>query len=261
MRRTWAETQADFAAAILDTELPPPAEVIDCSESRGRSGFAVHRNNSLAGLVDALQERFPVTCRLVGEEFFRAMARLYVNEHPPRSPLLMHYGDDLPSFIDLFRPAKDVPYLCDVARLEAARSHAYHAPEYRSLQLQELASTPLESFTEMCLTLHPSTRILRSLYPVADIWTAHQHPAAVTPPSDWDAQDVLIVRPDAQVQLRVLGPGVYAFVRALLDHRCVQDAAQVACADSSQFNPGRSLVDLFGLGAVVAFGIADTQET
>jgi hypothetical protein len=36
---------------------------------------------------------------------------------------------------------------------------------------------------------------------------------------------------------------------------------QADFADSSQFNPGRSLVDLFGLSAVVAFGIADTQET
>jgi hypothetical protein len=220
-----------------------------------------YRNNSLAGLVDALQERFPVSCRLVGEEFFRAMARLYVNEHPPRSPLLMHYGDELPSFMDELTAAKDVPYLSDVARLEAARSQAYHAPECRALQPHELASTPLESLTEMGLTLHPSLRILRSLYPIADIWAAHQHPGAVTPPSNWDGQDVLIVRPDAVVQLHVLGPGVFAFVRALLDRLCVHDAAQAAFADSSQFDPGRSLVDLFGLGAVVAFGIADTQET
>ena len=40
--------------------------------------FAVYRNNVAAGLIRALEARFPVTRRLVGDDFFRAMAGGFV---------------------------------------------------------------------------------------------------------------------------------------------------------------------------------------
>src|SRR5688500_10408784 len=101
MPPAWCESQAAFAAALTDARLPPPAHVIECGGGPGaRPGFAVYRNTSRVTLIDALQARFPVTCRLVGGEFFRAMARTYVGDYPPRSPLLMAYGDDFPRFIE-----------------------------------------------------------------------------------------------------------------------------------------------------------------
>ena len=260
MQRTWAEMQAAFAEAIVDPRLPPPADVVECGGPGQRRGFAVYRNNSLVTLIDALQERFPVACRLVGEEFFRAMARSYASEHRPRSPLLMHYGNSFPTFIAAFAPAEGVPYLSDVARLEVAWSDAYHAPEASPLQPHVLAEITPDALVEMRLTLHPSTRILRSTYPVADIWAAHQHANTVTPPTCWDGQDVLVVRPDAEVQVHKLGAGVYVFVNALLDRRCVQDAAESACIDNSDFDAGENIVNLFRIGAVVALDAANAKE-
>lgn len=260
MLHEWADAQAAFAAALIDPRLPPPSGVIPCGGSGRRSGFAVYRNNALVTLIDALQERFPVTCQLVGEEFFRAMARVYASERRPRSPLLMHYGDTFPTFIDTFIPASDVPYLSDVARLEVAWSAAYHAPEASPLQPQVLTDTGPDALIEMRLTLHPSIQILRSVYPVADIWAAHQHANTVARPTRWDGQDVLVLRPDAEVQVHTLGPGVHTFISALLDRRCVQDAAEMACIGAAEFDAGESIVNLFGIGAVVALGAADTQE-
>ena len=50
--------------------------------------------------------RFPAVERLVGEEFFAGMAREFVMAHPPRSPLLLTYGDEFPDFIAAFEPAR-----------------------------------------------------------------------------------------------------------------------------------------------------------
>ena len=58
-----------------------------CGRSATRR-FAVHRNNVVAGLVKALEARFPAAEKIVGKEFFAAMARAFVLERPPRSPLL-----------------------------------------------------------------------------------------------------------------------------------------------------------------------------
>jgi len=54
--------------------------------------FAVYRNNLAVGLVSALATRFPVVKRLVGDEFFRAMAHADASVDLPRPPLMMYYG-------------------------------------------------------------------------------------------------------------------------------------------------------------------------
>jgi hypothetical protein len=51
-------------------------------------------------------------------EFFRAMARFYVRETPPRSPLLFEYGHGFPEFIERYQYASRMPWLADVARIE-----------------------------------------------------------------------------------------------------------------------------------------------
>jgi hypothetical protein len=90
-----AEIEQAFAAALLDPELPVPAGVLGRAAAAPHR-FAIYRNNFVAGLTQALRHRFPVSERLVGEDFFRAMARDYIAGHRPRSPLLMTYGDDFP---------------------------------------------------------------------------------------------------------------------------------------------------------------------
>ena len=108
--------------------------------SLGQTTVHIYRNNVFASLTDALATRFPV-CPLVGDEFFRALAGVFVELSPPRSPVLMFYGDEFATFIDTFPPASSVPYLGDVARLEAGRTHAYHAADGEPLSVNDFAAS------------------------------------------------------------------------------------------------------------------------
>ena len=247
-----ADVQAGFAAAVTSPAAPLPFGVIECSGAGARSGFAVYRNNGVAGLIDALQERFAVTAALVGGEFFRAMARIYVSAHPARSPLLMQYGNELPAFIDDFPAANSVPYLSDTARFEIAWSRAYHAAESRSMTPQLLSRLSPELLLESSVTLHPSLHALHSDYPIADIWASHRGNHAFAGPAHWNAQYVVIVRPDEAVCIHTLSSAAFAFVTALSQGICLQDAAETALGDDPAFDAGRHLLDLFGMGAVVA---------
>ncbi|NQD95269.1 DUF2063 domain-containing protein, partial [Pseudomonas sp. CrR25] len=129
----------DFAAALLDPQHPCPPDLTCWNGSAVEARFAVYRNNVFSSLVGALADSFPVVQQLVGEAFFGAMARVYVHRSPPRSPLLLHYGDDFPTFIEGFEPAGSLPYLADVARLERLRSRAYHAADSPSLDADAIA--------------------------------------------------------------------------------------------------------------------------
>ena len=104
-----------------------------------RLRFAVYRNNVHVSLVEALAKAFPITLRLVGDAFFRAMARAYVADHKPQSPLLIRYGESFPEFVAGFAPAARLAYLPDLARLEQAWLRAYHSAEARPLEAQDVA--------------------------------------------------------------------------------------------------------------------------
>src|SRR5262245_42691844 len=85
--------QDAFSRALRDAAHPTPVSVRGPARRSADRRFAVYRNNRSAGLIAALAARFPVVQRLVGDEFFREMARQYIAHDPPRSPILMEYGE------------------------------------------------------------------------------------------------------------------------------------------------------------------------
>ena len=95
--------------------------------------FAIYRNNVMHSLSQALAQRFPVVQRLVGAEFFAAMAAEFIRAHPPASPVLLLWGGDFAGFLSHFPPVRALPYLPDVARIEHARGQSYHAADIRPL--------------------------------------------------------------------------------------------------------------------------------
>lgn len=84
--------QSALAAALLDPDAPCPVGLTAWNGSDPARRFAVYRNNVVVSLIDALAATFPVTLELVGEEFFRAMAGVFVRAVPPTSALLAEYG-------------------------------------------------------------------------------------------------------------------------------------------------------------------------
>lgn len=233
-----------------------PASIADCSAPRAERAFEVYRNNYRVNLQEALRVTYPVTARLVGDEFFAAMINVFVTAHPPRSPVLIEYGGELPGFISQFEPAATVPYLADVARLEAAWNDAYHAPESGCLLPAALAGLTAESLALTGAVLHPSVQLVRSSFPVASIWESHRSPSQGTALS-WVAEDALVWRPDSEVLVLALKPGYAAFVMALQEGLCVADAAGTVSQDIGGFDAGDALVSLLSWGAIASLTTTD----
>lgn len=163
-------------AALLNPELPCPGGLTSWNGSGPELRFAVCRNNVMVSLIDALADTFPVVQALVGEEFFRAMARVFAQANPPRSRLMAFCGDTFADFVAAFPPAAPVPYLADVARLEMARVRAYHAADAAPVQpevLQGALGDP-EQLLSLRLHLHPSVQVVESCFAVVSLRAAHQ---------------------------------------------------------------------------------------
>ncbi|MGC4026647.1 MAG: DNA-binding domain-containing protein [Mesorhizobium sp.] len=240
-----AITQSKFAAALFGPETMPPGLTTARGEADA-SRFAVYRNNVSVALIKALEGRFPVTRRIVGDVFFRAMAHAFIAENKPKSPLIFEYGDALPSFIEKFEPASGLPYLADVARLEAAWTDAYHAAEASVLEVSDLGA--MRQPMQCRFITHPSSVLVKCGHPAGTIWAVNQL-AEVPPISISEPETILIVRPFAEVRVQILPPQDALFAERLFAGFNLGDAGQEALSRNDQFDFGTALVGLIALGA------------
>jgi hypothetical protein len=216
---------AGFAAALLDPALPVPPGLHDPQGRPAGRRFAVYRNNVAVSLTEALETGFPVVRKLVGDEFFAAMAGVFLRAHPPQSRILATYGQDMPRFLAGFPPVAALPYLADVARLELALRASYHAADHGTMDPAQLATLPPARLMAARLQLAPTVALIRSDWPVHGIWTANTiggPPPAMTP------QDVLVTRPVFDPAPHLLSPGGGAFVGTLLSGGTLGQAAAAA---------------------------------
>lgn len=231
---------ASFAAALCDPNLPPP----DSVRGSGGKRFDVYRNNRAVALVDVLADIFPAVQRLVGEEFFRAATRVYIDFDPPQDPVLLTYGQGFGEFLDGFGPAATVPYLGDVARLEWARRDAYHAADATPIAIDLLADVPSDRLDRIGLMLLPSLHLIRSRFPVGAIWAGEDHVDMT------QGQDVIVLRPELRVETTVLAPGAYPFVSTLKQGEPLGAAVNAAIEEYSEFDLANHLRGLFAMSAV-----------
>jgi hypothetical protein len=252
-----AEQQRSFAAALIDPTLPTPAGLVGPDGKPSSQRFAVYRNNVVVGLAQTLKDAYPAVHRIVGSEFFHALARAYVVGDLPRSPMMFDYGAGLPDFIGRFEPASVLPYLADVARIERAWTEAYHAAEASPIGLSAFAEIASDRLAAVTLVLHPSVRIVRSRFPALTIWQMNVD-GGVPGPVDLAAggENALVVRPETGVEVRSIPDGSSEFIHALASGKPVRAAFEEAIAADPTFDLSANLSDLIQAGAVVGFGFA-----
>ena len=90
------DEQAAYRQTLRDGRLPPGVTAVGPVEAARR--FSVYRNNVAASLGQARARRFSGIERLVGPEFFGALAQAYLAADPPRTPVLAEWGAGFATF-------------------------------------------------------------------------------------------------------------------------------------------------------------------
>lgn len=216
---------------------------------------AVYRNNVIAALVNALRVRFPVTEQLVGDDFFAAMARVFVESNRPRSPVLIDYGETLPDFIRGFEPASSVPYLGDVACLESLWWRAYHAADRHVSHSDDFAAIPAGRWGNARFAFHSAMGLMQSAFAAASIWNAHQGGPGMAEIAVAVPESILVTRPGNQVMVRVVSATAHDFLTSLLAGDCLAEAIERTAAVHGDFDLATQLQGLLGLGIITGFSI------
>lgn len=230
MLREW---QAAMAAHLLaDTPVPDRR-------------LAIHRHHVASSLARALAVSFPTVMALVGAGFFREAARRFVVQNPPRQPVLAEYGAGFAGFLAGWAPARDLPYLADMARLDWALNMAFHSPPGDPLDAATLAAIPARDLARLSLALAPGVALVRSAYPIDLVWKASQ-PNAGDEPVDLGRGPVrlLVLRQADGAAFASLEEGEAVLAEALAAGRSIETAAGIAAAAEPGFDLSRAFARL-----------------
>ncbi|AJY44645.1 DNA-binding domain-containing protein [Martelella endophytica] len=247
-----AEATLDgFAAALLSP--PPrvaPAGVVNPLGGPAEKRFGVYRNNVAVGLKGALGDIFPVTRDLVGERFFGAMAHEYIEGNPPHSPVLAQYGHGFADFVASFQPARDLPYLADVARLERAWLDAYHARDAAPLDHQGLAGIDGDALMAMALSPHPAARLLEFESAAVTIFKRIKAGAGLKGVDPASPERALVTRPFYEVAVQAIDAADFTFLAAIMNGETLARAAETALATNDDFDLAAGFALLLRSGAI-----------
>ncbi|MBV9835069.1 MAG: putative DNA-binding domain-containing protein [Alphaproteobacteria bacterium] len=165
-----ADLQTAFRSACLGSDSPDLAALVDGERIGADARLRIYRHHVFDSLSTALGATFSSVLSLVGEGFFRMLAREYIAHTPPSGPVLSEYGADFPDFIERHERVRDLVYLADAARLDWALTRAYGSDGGTALTAAALAAIAPEALGELRLRLRMGVSLLRSAYPVDRIW-------------------------------------------------------------------------------------------
>jgi hypothetical protein len=259
------DTQALVMGALLRGDASPDVATL-LRSSRGvatERRLQVYRNNLYASLGSALAAVYPVVARLVGDAYFRQLARAYVARHPSTSGNLHAFGDRLPAFLRAQASLGALPYLADVAALEWAGHEVYHESDGTDFDTISFAEVPAEAQPRIRLHLQLATRFVASPYPVLAIWRAHQShdDEGVTAVAlDEGGVRLLVARAGFEVEYRVLGRAEDRWLRALAEGRTLAVALQAALEVDAGFDLGATLGRHLALGSFRGWSLAAEED-
>jgi hypothetical protein len=157
-----SELQSDFARAIASDEGMNARELaaLPIAPCRGisiRQRLTIYRTAYVLRALESLEEDFPQTSAVLGDEAFAALVRRYMKSNPSRSWTLADLGSGLPGFLK----DAEFPWVADLARLEWLRVLAGHAEEVASGTTKGLAEIFDREAEHVVLGLAPSAYLSR----------------------------------------------------------------------------------------------------
>jgi len=124
----------------------------------------------------------------------------------------------------------------------------YHAADHTPLSPELLGQLAPEDLLARGVRLAPSAVLLRSDWPVFDIWRYNTEEEAPKPRAE--AQDVLITRPDYDPIPRLLPAAAADWIAALAAGASLGEAYVQAADKNPEFDPGTVLTMLLQDGVI-----------
>ena len=242
--------QQAFAQALF---APEPTDDPAVQALTAQPAFAVYRNTVMKACIDALQANFPAVAQLVGIDWFRAAAALYVNQEAPSDARLLHYGNGFADFLRDFEPAAALIYLPGVARLDTFWRDAHTASDAPCADAAWIANHAPDQMENLVLQPHPAARwAWFDDKPIYSIWSQNRHPHQHADTQDalvWRGEGALVTRPHDTVVWQNVSQAGCVLLDACAKGLPVTQAADLALNTDPDADIASLFAMLLGAGA------------
>ena len=137
-----------------------------------------------------------------------------------------------------------------MARLEIAWLDAYRAQDASPSSMEKILAAAGDDPSALCLTLHPSLKLIKSDYPVVSIWRRHKEDAASNSIKEAKGECALIVRPYLDVLVHDISHGLYTAIQFLSEGGTIENAFERALSIDANFNPQDAFGTIFNTGVI-----------
>lgn len=245
---TFESQQLEIAQALIDASAHCPTQVTQQSSDGCSRRFNIYRNNRATSLIENLQATYPAVLKLVGDTYFNAVARQFIDVHPPQSPVIFEYGAGFGEYLCSMPTASQILYVADVAKIEWLRHEAFHALDAFSIKLGDVADVSPDSLANGQLRLHPSAGLVSSEWAVGSIWSATVAGQSGQDPIRADIGECLLVlRRDYEVVQYIISGPEMQFLRSITEGQNITQAATSVIQQTADFNTGATLTKFLEL--------------
>lgn len=222
------DQQLDLVAALYSGEDHGATDHLRADGGAAALALAIYRNNLREGFRKALALSFPVTLRLVGDDFFGSLAARYQDVHPSSRGDLQHAGERFADWLDEEFADTAHRYLGPVAALEWAVQQVCIAADEAPLDPLHVAAVPAEAYGALRFRPLPASRLVVTPMPAMAIWAANQPGCDGACEVDFSAgpESVLVARGPEGVVLTRLPPPVAALLGDLAGGALLGDACE-----------------------------------
>lgn len=236
-----SELQHAFMYAVREGQIPDllrthvKATVALSSQQR----IAIYQDSLKGNLIACLKAAYPVCLRLVGEEYFVALAKRYINTHHHQQPSLACYGDKFSDFLRHFEPVHRIlPYLSEVARLEWAYHLAFDSPEYKVLESEALSQLSEEQHGQVVFMLPPASTLIYSDFPIYAIWEINQPECEIQTEIDLQSGSdrLFIFRHDWLIHIHCLNSNEFEMLTHIQRGLCFADVCEQLLSQDPAIN-------------------------
>ena len=218
-----------------------------CAEDADPARLRVYRNGFLKACIDALRANYPSVDGATGEERFAALARPFVEAHPPGVASLVGYGEGFPQHVRDTRDVHGLDWLASFALLDRAWTDVYFS-EDDSIEVEPpgrdsgaLRGSGVPSDAEALMNLRgrlsPRVRLVSLEHCVLDAWRRLREGEPRPRVEIRHApQQVLVWRSGAEMLYRDLAVPEHAFIAGVAAGRTCAEAAGSALDLDAEFD-------------------------
>ncbi len=252
MPESLLEIQEKFARSMLDAQSDFFLTSVKAPPTTKAERFAIYRGNLLAIWVKTLANAYPVVQRLVGEDFFEDLARVYGKQYPSASGNLNFFGENFSDFLMRHESLRDYPYIAPVAQLEWLLHQSYYAEDREKISLSQLISQTGTDVQLVVLHFAPDVSFHQSQFATAAIWQAHQTAEVEDLKVPIDTPTYCIIsRPQWRAQILEISESAFHALKALRRGQTLESALDLALQHQANFDVGAQLQTWFAAGLFV----------